>query len=536
MRKKCPLKPPEPIEIPGDDELRFDLNLSAELSAPFAFLADRSERISEEWSKLYLDTFGRNAFFADDRVRRIFEQLTDSFLKHLRALDSRTLMEELRSTGRLFFNMGAPFEEVVLCVHLFQESCFRVLAQAGPQGVAELTSVRQAMDKWAKVGSAVFAISYFRSMRNHWSRTIDGYRAENEEIHKEMEILEKDLFSTTRDGIKSMEAVLSGMNRKLRTESMRLRQTHRLVRALERATDPVDAMRRAYEWIRPLLPEAAELWAALPDERGLKFRVYGVEKENHWDLCDEILADVLTPEHRMLLHETTLIRAYEGGGDMSFIFPASRLEKVRQYAFAPLIKFDKLLGFFWLATGKDVLPAATLKNIERACRHVATALYGIQQCYRERSAGELHTTLRTIDETPPSASRDEALDFYLSEAIRTVGVERASVMLLDERQKELKLAAAKGYRVFPFSGLKLKWGEGIAGSSIKDSKIICISRMSRKHDQRLNLKSLACVPLAAANRPLGVMNLSTLNFYKTFENRDVEIASRIARRLSQELS
>ena len=118
-------------------------------------------------------------------------------------------------------------------------------------------------------------------------------------------------------------------------------------------------------------------------------------------------------------------------------------------------------------------------------------------------------------------------------------------MRFDPAKKELKVCAAKGYKVYPISGTPIKWGEGIAGMALKESKIISIpklrdpsktpllNRLLMENDaHEIKLKSLICVPLLDGAKPLGVINVSTINFHRHFEKSDIEMVHQIANRMS----
>ena len=115
-----------------------------------------------------------------------------------------------------------------------------------------------------------------------------------------------------------------------------------------------------------------------------------------------------------------------------------------------------------------------------------------------------------------------------------------------DQKKELRVYAAKGYKVYPITGSPIRWGEGIAGLALKDSKIISISKMKDADSsellnsilrrpmsaQEIKIKSLLCIPLKNNDTPLGVVNLSTINYYQYFDKSDIEMAHHVIRRMS----
>ena len=142
-------------------------------------------------------------------------------------------------------------------------------------------------------------------------------------------------------------------------------------------------------------------------------------------------------------------------------------------------------------------------------------------------------------------SFETTLDFCLGSLINLLGAERSSLMRYNPRNRQLKVCAAKGYKVYPVSGSCVRWGEGIAGLALKDSKIVSISKMKEPKPSNgvdrfltfgeaseVKVKSLLCVPLFDAQIPLGVINISTINFYKSFDKSEVEMAHQIGNRIS----
>ena len=52
-----------------------------------------------------------------------------------------------------------------------------------------------------------------------------------------------------------------------------------------------------------------------------------------------------------------------------------------------------------------------------------------------------------------------------------------------------------------------------------------------KEAPEAKVKSLLCLPLRDDDRPVGVVNISTINFHKSFEKSDIDIAHQLAKRM-----
>ncbi len=97
----------------------------------------------------------------------------------------------------------------------------------------------------------------------------------------------------------------------------------------------------------------------------------------------------------------------------------------------------------------------------------------------------------------------------IDEAHDLIDAERGSVVLLDEKDKSLKIKAAFGEEAD--DKLKLGIGEGIAGDVIKSGKAELINNArlgSRFATGRLEISSMLCVQLRSSERTIGVINMS----------------------------
>jgi len=521
---------------------QWSRTLAQQLEGPLAGLTDKKSELITEWSRLYLNTFGRESFFSSQRVRRVFEELTTLFLECLKTSDLTRYFDELKKAGKMFFDLGVPFEEVVLCIHLFQEACLSMISRGAPNPPVPMESVRMAFDELGRMGTAVFAVSYFRSVKGDWDRIRDSYQEENGQIRKEVAALERDLLSTNAKRLSAMELAVSSINRKLRQSSYQFRQIQKLTHRVDVAPDTISIMTITQQCFSRHLPDACEIRFALLDEHQLKFRVYGAAgfeaaNADRIELMSEITTSQLIPEHYERLFEAKpqMILRQQVRDNARFVFPSSSLEELSEYLIIPLSRYEELCGFIWVASPEPgILTQTAAKFLNRLSKPVAGALFGLNYFSRHKRQLSLNAALEKLDEPKPSQqSFEESLDYYLEAIIKSIGVERASLMLLNPKKKSLQLFAAKGYRVYPFAGTRLGWGEGIAGSSLRDSKIICISHMRQEGRSSFSVKSLACIPLAVGRRPIGVLNLSTMSYHKTFESSEVQAANRLAQDLAE---
>jgi transcriptional regulator with GAF, ATPase, and Fis domain len=224
-----------------------------------------------------------------------------------------------------------------------------------------------------------------------------------------------------------------------------------------------------------------------------------------------------------------------------------RLKGPRDSLLIPLRRYQKLQGFILITTAsQDFFERGNVRFFQRMGQTVsravtATLLFTKAEKHEEFTSVIDELKRKKIERQP----FERTLDFCLGSLIRLLGAERCSVMVYDPAQKTLKVCAAKGYRVYPIAGSTFKWGEGVAGLALKESKIVSLPRLkdSDKHpwfgrlfaepgNTEFKLKSLLCVPLFEEAEPLGVINISTINFHKDFEKSDIEMVQQIANRMS----
>ncbi|HEY5057292.1 MAG TPA: sensor domain-containing diguanylate cyclase, partial [Acidobacteriaceae bacterium] len=95
------------------------------------------------------------------------------------------------------------------------------------------------------------------------------------------------------------------------------------------------------------------------------------------------------------------------------------------------------------------------------------------------------------------------------------GPERWSMLMVDEKTQELYYAIAVGEDAETLKGLRVPLGEGVAGWVATTGNPLVVpdvsmdeqwSAFSKAHPE-LNIQSIACVPVRAANQTLGVIQL-----------------------------
>jgi len=104
---------------------------------------------------------------------------------------------------------------------------------------------------------------------------------------------------------------------------------------------------------------------------------------------------------------------------------------------------------------------------------------------------------------------DRTCSFVLEEAKNSVISDNGSIMLYDEREKNLVIKAAFGTVWEPRTSLGR--GEGIAGDVLSTGKAELINNVlmdARFKTGSADIMSMLCVPLKGKNSPFGVINMS----------------------------
>jgi signal transduction protein with GAF and PtsI domain len=133
-------------------------------------------------------------------------------------------------------------------------------------------------------------------------------------------------------------------------------------------------------------------------------------------------------------------------------------------------------------------------------------------------------------------------DLYLEDILRLVvtvtaevmGSNICSLMLIDERSKELVIRASQSMSEEYNKKPPLKIGEGVAGRVVQENKPIVIKDVTKEKKYRYRdiakregLRSLLCVPLAVKGRVIGVINCYTAALHD-FGETEIEVLTSIA--------
>ncbi len=151
--------------------------------------------------------------------------------------------------------------------------------------------------------------------------------------------------------------------------------------------------------------------------------------------------------------------------------------------------------------------------------------------------------LQLLHATATRLSSMRALSELLPEMVeqlRTVlGVEIASIMLLDEARAELKIAAAAGLPPDVIEHARVPVGSGVSGQVAARGEPVLIRDLSQhaefgrsQHASQYTTESLLCVPLRIGARVLGVVNVNNKTDGHPLDEEDLALVTTFAAQAS----
>ncbi|NQT94854.1 MAG: GAF domain-containing sensor histidine kinase [Candidatus Omnitrophica bacterium] len=136
---------------------------------------------------------------------------------------------------------------------------------------------------------------------------------------------------------------------------------------------------------------------------------------------------------------------------------------------------------------------------------------------------------------------EECILSALTNVSDLLGTELGSIMLLDEKSKELLIRKATGFNGEIARNTRVKMGEGIAGWVAKTGKPLLIDDLSRskrfkkyrKSDtKKYKTDSLLSVPLKIDNKVIGVLNVNNKKTKRIFTDKDLRVLTFISEHIS----
>ena len=142
--------------------------------------------------------------------------------------------------------------------------------------------------------------------------------------------------------------------------------------------------------------------------------------------------------------------------------------------------------------------------------------------------------MATQNDITPEGTR--LLQLTLQWAVDVMRVDGGAVLLLDDDGRELRFVETIGPRAEELRGLKLKLGEGIAGTVAQKGEAAIVNdvrrdgRFRREYSQGIEVpvRSILCVPLRLRDRMMGVVEVINRDDKNPFTSSDAELLGAVA--------
>lgn len=240
-----------------------------------------------------------------------------------------------------------------------------------------------------------------------------------------------------------------------------------------------------------------------------------------------VIGDVLDRREPLLLEDTDAEPGYR---------QILESRRIRSAAYAPLKWRDELYGI--VVAGSETkygFHRNDLNFISALAVQAAVAIHN-SRLYSdlEDRIGELHAIFE-IDKAITSAiDLETVLQQIVQMSIGLLGAKISSLMLLDEENQELVIAAAHGLSERYISKGPVKVGQSIAGRVIKEGRPIAVEdiREDPRHvysdfAREEGLCSLLSVPLSLKDKVIGVLNIYTEEYHK-FTPHEINLFTSLA--------
>jgi signal transduction histidine kinase len=196
--------------------------------------------------------------------------------------------------------------------------------------------------------------------------------------------------------------------------------------------------------------------------------------------------------------------------------------------------FTNLMQSEYLLIPKVVLLIAAIAALFMVWRQ------GIREIDKEtenlRKISALNTIAATVSQ---SLDLEEILNSTLEKVLEVMRIETGAIALVDEQTKELTFTVHRGFpeELLHEAG-SLKLAQGLAGRAAQSGEPILVEDISEEADlskielgmKEEGFRSLACIPLGAKEKVLGVMNIASHDL-RHFSSQDVDLLTSIGNQI-----
>jgi hypothetical protein len=258
------------------------------LSDHALFLAPLTDRLVLRWAELYLNVLGGRSFFSAQRVEKLFRELTEVFVACLKEKCLEIYFETLRQKGELFSSLGVPFEEVLLSLHLFEETCLEQFLESYPDRT-RLPELLLGLEQLHNEGLSCLAASYFETTKAKLQKLTVSLQEENELLKSELSESKDSFFSKTSKELGSMQLLISGINQKLRNRVYQQSRVQKIADAMDNECHLPKLLSIASRHLLALCPSGSEVFFGLFDEDRTKVNAYAGNSDSSLECAPYVL-------------------------------------------------------------------------------------------------------------------------------------------------------------------------------------------------------------------------------------------------------
>jgi signal transduction histidine kinase len=244
-----------------------------------------------------------------------------------------------------------------------------------------------------------------------------------------------------------------------------------------------------------------------------------------------------------LQQERRTIRVAEIASDPRSVGFPRHHPPMRSFLGVPILLGNRLLGQIYL-TDKEDYPEFTEADervIETLAAYAAVAISNARMygdlLARDRTLSQRNEDLALVNDVAAALASaqdvDQILDQTLSRVMAYLGVEVGEIFLTEEGGQELKMALHRGAAPEAFWTLdRFKLGEGYIGIVAQSGKpLVSMTldqdlRFLRRAVVEAGFKCIACIPLLAQGKGIGVMSVATRR-ERRLDQREIHLLTSI---------
>lgn len=128
----------------------------------------------------------------------------------------------------------------------------------------------------------------------------------------------------------------------------------------------------------------------------------------------------------------------------------------------------------------------------------------------------------------------QVLETILDKSLELLGAERGTIMIYEEESDELTARVIRGVEDSRSSGIRLRRGEGIAGTVVATGKSIISNEgwkdpnFKQLAERERDIRQILCVPLTVNQNTIGVINLVNKTSGEPFSDDDLRLVESLA--------